>query len=112
MSLDLFNTANTDYSYAGLGRAERLKSQLANSDVTKAEAAAVDFEAVFISQMLRPMFDTIETDGLFGGGPSEKIFRSMFVDEAAKEVAKSGGVGIADSILKDIIALQEASDAA
>ena len=29
------------------------------------EAAARDFEAVFISQMIKPMFEGIETDSMF-----------------------------------------------
>ena len=70
--------------------------------------AAEDFEAVFLSQMLAPIFATIKTDALFGGGPSEDIYRSLLVEEYGKSIAKSGGIGIADQVQREILAIQEA----
>lgn len=73
-----------------------------------ARETAENFEAVFLSQMLRPMFDTLKTDGLMGGGKAEGMYRDMMVDEVGKSIAKSGGIGIADSIYREILKLQEA----
>ncbi len=70
--------------------------------------AAEDFESVFLSQMLAPIFATIKTDALFGGGPSEDIYRSLLVEEYGKSIAKAGGIGIADQVQREILALQEA----
>lgn len=70
--------------------------------------AAEDFEAVFVSQMLAPMFQGISTDGLFGGGHAEQVWRSMMVDEMGKAVAASGGIGLADSVEAHLLRLQEA----
>lgn len=68
---------------------------------------AEDFEAVFLSEMLRPMFANIEAEAPFGGGAGEKIYRDMQVDEYGKAIAKAGGIGLADSILREMIKMQE-----
>ena len=72
----------------------------------QAEAIAQQFERMFITEMLQPMFAGIETDGPFGGGQGEEVFRPMLLDQYADAVAKSGGVGIADAVLKEILRLQ------
>lgn len=73
--------------------------------------AAEEFESVFLGEMLRPMFDGLDTNGLGGGGMGEEIFRPMLVERYAGAIAHSGGVGIADSIVREMIRLQEASAA-
>ena len=74
----------------------------------EAERIAGEFEAVFIAQMLAPMMSEISTDGPFGGGNGEKMFRSMLTDHYAKEISKSGAFGIADRIKADLLRNQEA----
>ncbi|MFQ6017278.1 MAG: rod-binding protein [Kiloniellaceae bacterium] len=69
--------------------------------------AAEEFEAVFLSRMLAPMFDALETDGLFGGGPGETLYRSLLVEEYGKAIARSGGIGIAAAVEREILRLQE-----
>lgn len=69
--------------------------------------ATQDFEAVFLSQMLSPMFDTLEEDPLFGGGPGEKMYRSLLVEEYGKILAKTGGVGLGDQLQQELLKLQE-----
>ena len=79
--------------------------------VTQADAqvAGRKFEAMFISQMLKPMFDTLPTDGMFGGGQGEEMFRSMLVDNYAKDMANHGnGIGIANSVARTLLRAQEA----
>jgi len=68
---------------------------------------AQEFEALFLAEMLAPVFESVDTDGLFGGGESEKIFRSMMVQEYGKAIAQSGGVGIADAVQREILRMQE-----
>jgi Rod binding domain-containing protein len=78
--------------------------------------AAEEFEAVFLSEMLGPMFDGIDTEGLGGGGMGEEIFRPMLVERYAEAIARAGGVGVADSVLRELIRMQgsipEAADGA
>ncbi len=68
---------------------------------------AEEFEAVFIGQMLQPLFQNLSAEQPFGGGESEKMWRTMQVDEYGKAITKSGGIGLADSVLKEMIKLQE-----
>ncbi len=79
----------------------------ATSSPEKAKAAAESFEAFFIGQYLEHMFAGIRTDGMFGGGQGENVFRSMMMQEYGKTIAARGGLGIADSVYKSILQMQE-----
>lgn len=73
----------------------------------KLRAAAEEFEAVFLAEMLSPIFDGLDSGGLFGGGPGERIYRSLMVREYAAVIARSDGIGIADAVQREILKLQE-----
>ena len=77
-------------------------------DIERAHQVAEDFEAFFLSQFLQPMFADLKTDPPFGGGMAEEMWRTLQVDEYGKAMARAGGVGIADAVLKEILILQEA----
>lgn len=77
------------------------------ADLTRARQTAEDFESFFLSQMLQPMFSELEAEEPFGGGQAEKMWRSLQVDEMGKAFAKTGGVGIADMVFREIIKMQE-----
>ncbi|RMF05549.1 MAG: hypothetical protein D6773_05110 [Alphaproteobacteria bacterium] len=72
-----------------------------------ARKTANEFEAVFLNTYLESMFSGVNTDGPFGGGESEKTYRSMLLGEYSKSIAASGGLGIADHIYRELLALQE-----
>ena len=67
---------------------------------------AEDFEAVFLAQMMEHMLGET-TESTFGGGPGESAFKSMLNEEYAKVMAKAGGIGLADSVMREMLALQE-----
>jgi Rod binding domain-containing protein len=75
----------------------------------RAKKTAQDFEAMFVQQMLEPMFQGVKTDGLFGGGRGEEVYRSLLLQEYGKVVAQRGGLGVADSVHREILRMQEAS---
>jgi flagellar protein FlgJ len=78
------------------------------TDPKEADKVSRDFEAMFLSTMLQPMFATLKPGkGLFGGGNAESTFSAMLVDEYGKVVANSGGVGIAAMVRKQILQTQE-----
>lgn len=68
---------------------------------------AEDFEAFFLSQMLQPLFANLEAEQPFGGGTAEKLWKSLQVDEYGKAFARSGGIGIADAVVKEMLRMQE-----
>ncbi|GAB6969057.1 rod-binding protein [Komagataeibacter kakiaceti JCM 25156] len=77
----------------------------------QAHKAAVDFEGVAITEFLQPMFDTVDTSsGPFGGGAAESQFRSLQIQEMGKQIAKNGGIGLADSVYRQILAMQEQAE--
>lgn len=72
----------------------------------KVDLAAKEFEAMFVAQMLQPMFEGLSTDGLFGGGKGEEIFRGFMIEEYGKMMAETGQLGIADNIKAEMIRMQ------
>ena len=69
--------------------------------------AAEAFEGLVLGQLLAPMVNTVPTDGPFGGGSAESMYRSFMVDEIGKTVARAGGIGIADSVYAQFAKMQE-----
>ena len=68
---------------------------------------AEQFEASFLAQMLKPMFEGLSTDGPFGGGEAEGTWRSFMVEAMAKQTVKAGGVGLADQVVVQMLKMQE-----
>lgn len=81
--------------------------QMNSKDLAKAEKSAEDFEAFFLTKMMETMFEGVSTDGMFGGGNAEKIYRSMLLDQYGKEMAKVGNVGVKQSVMRSILEMQE-----
>lgn len=63
--------------------------------------AAEEFEAVFIASFLNEMLDQSRPQTM-GGGLGEQMFGSLLAQEIAKEIARSGGLGLAQSISAQI----------
>ena len=76
-------------------------------NLDKIEETAKAFEATFISQMLKPMFEGLSTDGLFGGGQGEATWRSFMLDEMAKNTVKAGGIGLSNTVMAEMLKMQE-----
>lgn len=64
---------------------------------TPTAQAAEEFEAVFIASFLGEMLEQARPKTL-GGGSGEQMFGSLMAQEIAKEIARSGGLGIAQSV--------------
>jgi hypothetical protein len=73
-----------------------------------ARRAGEEFEALFLSSIMENLFAGVATDGPFGGGKAEGMWRSVMLQEYGKVTAKAGGVGIADAVQREILRLQEA----
>lgn len=76
-------------------------------NAAKMKETAEAFEASFLSQMMRPMFQGLRTDGAFGGGQAEETWRSFMLDAMAKKTVAAGGVGLADTVMAEMLKLQE-----
>lgn len=67
------------------------------------------FEASFLAQMLKPMFDGLKTDGMFGGGQGEETWRGFMIEAMAKQTVQAGGIGLADQVVAQMLKMQEQS---
>jgi Rod binding domain-containing protein len=80
----------------------------ATADAAAAKKVGQQFEGVLMSQMLNDMFAGVKTDGMFGGGAGEDMFRSLMVDEYGKQIAaQGGGLGLADAVTRELLKRQE-----
>ena len=78
------------------------------TDAKEADRVSREFEAMFLSSMLQPVFSGIKNaKGRFGGGHAEETFTAMLVEEYGKVMAKAGGVGIAGMVRQQILQMQE-----
>ena len=93
---------NMAASYTSLG------ARLPTDVHARAREQAVDFEAMFLSNMFSQMFTDIDGDGPFGGGGKAGVWRSFLTEEYSKSFAKAGGIGIADHVYRSLLQQQEA----
>jgi peptidoglycan hydrolase FlgJ len=92
-----------------LASARKAPSLGSAANEEKARQVAEDFESVFLSQLLKNMFTSVQVEAPFGGGHAEEMWRSLQVDEYGKMITKTGGIGVADAVFKEMLKMQEAS---
>ncbi|MBL8556313.1 MAG: rod-binding protein [Phenylobacterium sp.] len=72
----------------------------------RARDAAEKFEGQFLSIMLQQMFEGVKTDGPFGGGVGEEMFRSLMTEQMGRQMTRTGGIGLADTVQREILKMQ------
>jgi Rod binding domain-containing protein len=77
----------------------------------KTKKAAQDFETMFLEQTLDRVVAGSGDGPLGENGAGGGIYRSMLVKEYAGQIAKGGGVGIANQVYREMLRLQEAGHA-
>ena len=78
----------------------------------KAQKASTDFESMFLEQSLDRLSQSEGTDGPLGeNGTGGGVYRSMLTKEYAGQIVKSGGVGIADQVFREMMKMQEGAGA-
>ncbi|AAV96687.1 rod-binding protein [Ruegeria pomeroyi] len=73
------------------------RSGKATSPDSALRAVAVELEATFLAEMLKASGLGKARDA-FGGGAGEEQFSSFLVRQQADQLAKSGGIGLAESL--------------
>lgn len=79
-----------------------LPAAQAPKTVEKLQAAAVELEAAFLSEMLKSA-GLGEARKSFGGGTGEDQFSSFLVQHQARALAESGGVGLSEILFRSMI---------
>ena len=75
----------------------------AGEESKRLREACEGFEAMFLDIMFKEMRNTVPENTLFGESHGEKIWHQMLDTELMQNVAKSGGVGIADMMYDNLI---------
>lgn len=70
---------------------------------------AEELEGVFLNTLMKEMFSSIDGKGDFGGGFAEETWRGMQAEQFAASMAQAGGIGLADALVADMLAMQEAA---
>ncbi len=84
--------------------------QLARPQLDRLQQQAVELEGVFLNTLVKEMFGSIKTDtASFGGGFAEETWRGMQAEQYSSVMAENGGIGLADQLRGELIALQEAA---
>ena len=96
LNLDAIKTGAAAATRPNMSRNDRLRAQ------------AQDFETQFVNSMFQQMYAGLQGDGPFGNSTGVAPWRSFLTEEYAKNFVKSGGIGIADTVYKSLLALQEA----
>lgn len=83
-----------------------IRSGKAQSPDAALRAVAVELEATFLAEMLKAS-GLGKARNAFGGGAGEEQFSSFLVRQQADQLAKSGGIGLAESLFN---ALKDSQD--
>jgi flagellar protein FlgJ len=69
----------------------------------KLKVACTEMEAVFLNLLMTQMRRTVpKTNLLGGGGNADEIMKSMLDGEMTKNMAKAGGIGLADMLYRQL----------
>ncbi|MGX7704867.1 rod-binding protein [Methylobacterium sp. Gmos1] len=83
------------------------KPSSATGDKAKIQKTAKDFEAMFLEQSLDVLNRSQGTDGPLGeNGTGGGVYRSMLNKEYAQSIVQSGGIGIGDQVMREMLRLQ------
>lgn len=86
-------------------------ASLTQAQIDKVRRQAEEFEGVFLNTLTKELFASIKTDdSVMGGGFGEETWRSMQSEQLAATMAQNGGLGIAEQLLPDLLAMQEAAN--
>lgn len=95
-------------SYGRTGAPTGAGANVSPARMAQIDKTAKEYEAGFVSAMLESMFAGIKTNKMFGGGSAEDMYRSLMTQEYGKAVAQRGTLGIADTIKREMLRMQEA----
>jgi flagellar protein FlgJ len=73
-------------------------------DDTTLKEACADFESVLLNHMFQAMKKTVGDGGLFGGSFRKDMYESLFFERISQKIAETRGVGIGDSLYRQLSA--------
>ncbi|MEM8548603.1 MAG: flagellar assembly peptidoglycan hydrolase FlgJ [Pseudomonadota bacterium] len=91
----------TDFSQYTALRADAVHGDGARSGKALREVAT-QFEALFVQQMLKSMRDASFGDPLFPDTGANKMYRDLFDQQIATDLAQGPGIGLADMLVRQL----------
>lgn len=74
----------------------------------RARVAAQKFEGVLINNLFSSMFTGLSGEGPLGvNGTGGEAWRSMLIEQMANSVSKTGGIGVAPQVYRELVRVQE-----
>jgi Rod binding domain-containing protein len=87
---------------AGPAKPNRVEPEPGNVQQARLMQACRDFEAIFLTQLLKSMRATVPKDGLLGESREQQFYHEMQDEEMANHLAASGGTGIAEALYRQL----------
>ena len=82
-----------------------------SAQVARVRQQAEEFEGIFLNTLTKQMFSSLSSEtNAMGGGFGEETWRSMQAEQLATTMAQNGGLGIAEQLMPDLLALQDAAN--
>ena len=75
------------------------------SDLAKLKQAARDFESILLRDVLKTMRESSTQGKGLLSGTSQRLYQDMMDDEMAKAMARQGGLGLADMLVRSLTRL-------
>lgn len=72
------------------------------AELASLKEAARGFEAILIQQMVKGMRQPAAAGGLLAPGPGRQLYQDIADEELARSLARSGGVGLADFLVRHL----------
>jgi flagellar protein FlgJ len=88
-----------------VARAAKPQQQMPVSQDPK--AAAQQFEAMMVQQLLQSMWSTVPKGELLSGSSEEGHYRDMLNEALSTSIAEGRGIGIKEVILRDLNKLEK-----
>lgn len=87
---------------------QKLEAQVAPNVRKDLKESSKEFEAVFMAQMLKPMFEEINFNPMSGDRNSSQsdTYKGMLVDQMGKSLADHSGIGLAEPVYKTLLEAQ------
>ena len=81
---------------------ENIREGMSAEERAAIQEAAEAFESYFLQIMLREMRRTIPENELIPKSQAERIFTEMLDEEMAKDMARAGGIGLAQVMVQQM----------
>lgn len=96
----------------GIQASASTKSQAGTpgAEADRLRETARELEGVFLGLLMKTMRSTVGSGGLFKDGTDTQTYRDMFDQEIGRSMARAGGIGLAQMVLRDQ-ALRQAAEA-